>query len=132
METAKRSRSNLVLGIWIIAVFVSVIGVIFSAKPLAFLFGELLGSAIATASAFHIYHVLDEALDLDSKYAAGHMRKGAMLRSVIMLGALAAGYLFRAWVSPVGIFLGLMGLKFAAYLHPFLEKIRKRMKERSE
>ena len=122
METARKSLYNLILGIWIVAVPVTIVGMLLSDPPLKFLWGELIGSVVSTGFAFHIYHTLDIALDLDSDHAASRARQGSMIRSLVTMGVLL-----------IGIFTGLLGLKVSVYLQPLMEKIGvKGTKDRKE
>ncbi len=125
METARRSLKTLILGVWITMVVVTIIGMILTKDALGFLYGEALGSVLATAAAYHIYHTLDVALDLDKKHAANYARRGSVIRSLITIGVLLAGFYLRAFISPLGIFLGLMGLKVSVYLQPLINKFYK-------
>ena len=122
MEMATKNRNNLVLGIWIIMIPVIIIGMVMT-KAWTFLLGGLIGSIASSLLAIHMYLKLDEALDLDEEHAIRHTQKASMIRSLIMFVLLVGSYYFREWISPVGVFLGLMGLKISAYLNPFLGRI---------
>lgn len=152
METAKKSLFRLILGIWIVAVPITAAGIIITAGisetmwtglgiyrncpppgPLGFLWGDLIGSIVATGFAFHIYHTLDIALDLDSGHAAARARQGSMLRSMITIGVLIASLYFKQWINIVGVLFGILGLKLSVYLQPLLEKISVKLtKDRKE
>ena len=133
METARKSLYNLILGIWIVAVPVTIVGMLLSDPPLKFLWGELIGSVVSTGFAFHIYHTLDIALDLDSDHAASRARQGSMIRSLVTMGVLLIGIFLREYISVIGIFTGLLGLKVSVYLQPLMEKIGgKGTKDRKE
>lgn len=95
----------------------------------SFLFGTfpwnllsmLLGTILAMAGAFHMYIVLDKALDLGDK-AQSKMVAGSILRYtiliVILLLVIRSGLL-----DPMITFVGVMFLKVASYLQPFTHKL---------
>lgn len=88
--------------------------------------GIMAGCLLAAAGIFHMWKVLDTALDLGegaSKYLTvrSWMRYGVF---VVVFGIL----MVTKWVNPFTAFLGLMGMKAAAYMQPavhkFMEKRR--------
>lgn len=88
--------------------------------------GILTGCLLAMAGVWHMWKVLDRALDLGDgaqKYltARSWMRYGVF---VVIFGVL----MVTEWANPLTAFLGLMGMKAAAYMQPavhkFIEKRR--------
>lgn len=81
----------------------------------------LLGTVLAMAGAFHMYIVLDRALDLGDK-AQSKMVAGSIIRYtvliVILLLVIKSGLL-----DPMITFVGVMFLKVASYLQPFTHKL---------
>lgn len=132
MKEEKRTLISLVIGIWIIMVIISVIGCLFSASPLRFLFGEVVGSAIASVLCVHMYQTLDVALDLDEEHAKGHVKKGAFLRGMITVVLLFLAFYFHHWIHPIAVFLGAFGLKVAVYIRPLVEKLIVRIDKKGE
>lgn len=126
MDRGKKTLIHLILGIIGIAVVASIIGALICDNPLQYIYGELLGTAVACGLAFHMYHTLDEELDMEEKHAVGRARLAILFRSLIMLAALIAGAYFHEYIHPVGVFFGLMGLKFSAYIQSIINAIQER------
>ena len=65
---------------------------------------------------------LDRGLDREGA-AQGFIRKHAFIRYAVIVGVFAAVMLTGA-ANPLAAFLGIMGLKAAAYMQPFIHKRR--------
>lgn len=106
------------IGIWGI---VSELATVFFVKDRAASgFGILLGCLLAAAGVWHMWKVLDTALDLGDgaqKYLTvrSWLRYGVF---VLVFGVL----MVTEWANPLTAFLGLMGMKAAAYLQPVVHK----------
>lgn len=87
------------------------------------LFGVLLGAATAGLMLWHLYRSLDCALDMDADSADKYMRKRTTFRMLMAGAALAVGALFPDWFQVIGVFFGVLCLKFAAYLQPLTHKV---------
>lgn len=114
------------LGIGIWGVVCELVMVWFVEDRLNCSLGILVGCLMAAAGVWHMWKVLDTALDLGdgaSKYltARSWMRYGVF---VVIFGVL----MVTEWANPLTAFLGLMGMKAAAYMQPavhkFIEKRR--------
>ncbi|MDO4331985.1 MAG: hypothetical protein Q4C58_04785 [Eubacteriales bacterium] len=88
--------------------------------------GILVGCLLAAAGVWHMWKVLDTALDLGDG-----AQKYLTVRSWIRYGVFVAVFgvlMITGWANPLTAFLGLMGMKAAAYLQPavhkFIEKRR--------
>ena len=85
--------------------------------------GVVLGGMAAAGILFHMFRHLDIALDMDQKQAIRNIRAAADRIMIAM--ALCAGasvYLYR-YIHPVGMILGLFGVKISAFLYPSIHKI---------
>lgn len=117
--------AELLAGIFLWGVFWQIAGVWFVAKKASCSLGLWLGVLTAEICAAHMYKSLDRALDLSEKDA----QKYAVSRSMMRYGFIAVVLLALAVTeagNPLCCFLGIMGLKAAAYLQPFLHKIMKK------
>lgn len=79
------------------------------------------GCLIAIFMAWHMNRSISSALDFDSETATKLMRKGTYIRYlaiVIILG----GFMIINVVSPLTVFLGIMGLKAGAYSYPLVRR----------
>ncbi len=113
----------LVSGVLIEIVDLIVTGVYPQFSGLRFLFatGLWIGIAVAIALAAHMYRSIDRALDMQPKDAEGYMRKAYLLRTgIILLAAAAVHYLKLGYV--MAYFVGVLCLKFGAFLQPLVHK----------
>lgn len=83
--------------------------------------GVLIGCILAMAGVWHMWKVLDTALDLGDgaqKYLTGRswMRYGVF---ILVFGVL----MISGWADPLTAFLGLMGMKAAAFMQPTIHKL---------
>lgn len=107
------------IGIW--GVICELISVWFVKDKLNCGLGLLIGCLMAAAGVWHMWKVLDRALDLGDaaqKYLTvrSWARYGVF---VLVIGVL----MVTEWANPLTAFLGLMGMKAAAYLQPAVHKI---------
>ncbi len=126
MRAARISLIELIIGIWFLAVIVVLAGVFFVPNPLAYVLGEVVGSATATLLMLHMYHSLDVELDLERGKAVNHSRVMILLRGVFETGVLFGSFFIPDIVLPYTVLAGLFGRKIAALMVPFMEKIRRR------
>jgi hypothetical protein len=124
MKAAKISLLEVIVGIWGIAVIVILAGVFFVPNPLAYVFGEMVGSATSSLLMVHLYRSIDVELDMQKKKAIGHARITSVLRSLIELAVLAGSFLIPDRVLPYTVFAGFLARKIAVMLVPFWERIR--------
>lgn len=113
----------LVSGIVIEIIDLIVTGVYPQFSGLRFLFatGLWIGIAVAIGLAAHMYRSIDRALDMQPKDAEGYMRRAYLLRTVIiLLAAAAVHYLKLGYV--MAYFVGVLCLKFGAFLQPLMHK----------
>lgn len=94
----------------------------------AMLSGTVIGGLVAVGMLFHMFRHLDIALDMDPKHASSHTQ-GAAIRRMVMMAVCMGGsmYLYQ-YIHPMGVVLGLFGVKIGAFLQPtvhrFCERIR--------
>ncbi len=120
MDKAKRTLISLIAGIWIIMIPVTAAGVLVT-KNVSFLWGELVGSLASTGLSLHMYHTLDIALDIGER-ASSYAKRSAFFRSMMVLAVLALSVAFSKYIYPVGVFLGLFGMKISVYVQPIITK----------
>ena len=91
-----------------------------------FLLGIALGALGALAGSLHMWKSLSSALALGEGAAV----KRLVLHNTIRYLFFAALLLWSAvtgYVNPVGVFLGIFGMKFGAYLQPLFHKLAERL-----
>ncbi len=82
--------------------------------------GLWIGVVLAGGCAWHMWWALDRGLS-DVGSAQGFVRKHAFIRYGVIVAAFAVMMLTEP-VNPLAAFAGLMGLKAAAYMQPFLHR----------
>lgn len=84
--------------------------------------GILIGLFMAIATAVHMNYTIGLALSADEKGAIGISRKYSMLRYAVT-AILLAVLCLTGFADPIAAFIGLMGLKIAAYMQPLTHKL---------
>lgn len=97
-------------------------GVWFVQDKLGYTIGLFLGVLLAMAAAYHIWWVLDTAMDLDEK-SAGKMMGSRYLYRYLALIALILILYYTNFGNAFTAFLGYMSLKVTAYIQPITHKI---------
>ncbi|MBO6109006.1 MAG: hypothetical protein J6P16_06350, partial [Eubacterium sp.] len=110
-QVAKRTLHQVIIGIWIMAAAVMVTGVWFVEYKLAYILGELVGSAIAIALMFHLYHCIDIELDIEKNKANAHARWNTIIRLAIEIAAVLGCSFIPEIINPVTVLIGLFGRK---------------------
>lgn len=121
MQEEKMTLYELLAGI-VLCLMVFLLGNIFASSHLAYTLGLLLGGVIAGFMSMHMYNALQQAMLYDSETAAKKVQKGTILRVLLMMAGLAAALLLPDWFSVIGVALGVLSLKFSAYLQPLTHK----------
>ncbi len=125
MENTKHTLYELLAGI-ALCFLLFLLGNIFAANRTAYTLGLLAGTAVAGVMSWHMYRVLEQAVLYDQETASKKVQKGSILRFLLMLAALVAALVFPEWISFPGVALGILSLKFAAYLQPLTHKVLKK------
>jgi len=124
---------ELLIGILLFGVICQIIGV-FCVKELpSYSSGLWIGIVTAMVTAVHMYRGLDRALDLDEDSASKKTQMQSMIRYIGIVSVMVITAV-NGFTNPLAAFLGIMGLKVAAYLQPFTHKliIRFFAKEKTE
>lgn len=118
----KQTLYELIAGVILISCLL-LIGNVFAGKPLAYTLGVLLGGFLAVLMSFHMYSSIAKAMLYDQKNAEKKMKQSAFFRMAGMFAAVAAAAMLPELFSVIGVLLGLLSLKFSAYLQPLTHKI---------
>lgn len=130
--------SELILGILIMGILIQLADILISvtnrifyhAIP-RFAIGFWIGIAVAVGLSVHMYRSIDRALDMYAEDAEKYMRKAYLLRTAaILLAAGAVTYFDIGYV--MAYFLGVLCLKFGAFLQPLIRMIRKKIQKMDE
>ena len=125
MLEEKKTLYELLAGV-LLFVLLFMLGNIFVSNRLAYTLGLLLGGMIAGVMSTHMYRALQQAMLYDEETAAKKVQKGTIFRYLFMLAGLVAALLLPQWISIIGVALGVLSLKFSAYLQPLTHKFLKK------
>lgn len=129
LKEAKLTAKEMGAGILIMSALFLAIGIWIAGNKLSYVLGILLGMSIAIAVLWHMYKGLDEALDLDEHMAVKYMRKKSIIRLVMMGLAVGAACMLPDIFNPFAVVIGVLALKFAAYIQPLVHKYIFKKKE---
>lgn len=95
---------------------------------LMFAVGFWIGAGTAAALSVHMYRSIDKALSMYTEDAEKYMKKAYLFRTAgIFVVAAAVTYFDIGYV--MAYFLGVLCLKFGAFLQPLMHNIRKRFRK---
>lgn len=121
MRKIDKTLLELMIGILAWGVFWQIAGVWFVEDKLLSSIGLWIGVILALLAAVHMYWALNKALSLDEKGAQKVVMSHSLIRYgviVLVLAVLGVTQL----INPLITFLGVMGLKAAAYMQPFIHR----------
>ena len=124
MQETKQTLYELIAGI-VVCLLLFSLGNIFVSNRIAYTLGLLVGGMIAWFMSVHMYRILERATLYDEETAAKKVQKGTILRVLLMMAGLVAALLLPEWISIIGVALGVLSLKFSAYLQPLTHKVLK-------
>lgn len=119
MRSETKTLLWLIIGNFIYAATVSIVGAFFFSNKISFALGVFWGSIGASIYAFHLYNSLQKSLDMDEEAAAKRESGQALIRMLIMIVVVVAGLVMREWLHPCGVIVGVFAIKVSAYLQPF-------------
>lgn len=112
-------------GILLYGVLCEIVGLIFVEDRLFYSIGLTAGIVCALFMATHMAWSLSQALDMPEGDAVKKMQVHNILRYIVVVIVFFI-LLFTKLGNPLSAFLGIMGLKVAAYLQPFTHKFFRR------
>lgn len=113
---------ELLAGILCYGVLAELIGLLIVRNKIMFSAGLWIGCLTAAAMAVHMAVSMERALDLNAKAAGAHIHKTFAVRTAAVFLVLGFTVYFRVG-DVISCFLGVMGLKVAAYIQPVTHKI---------
>lgn len=120
---------ELLLNISFYGFVVEIIIVFITKETIFYSIGFVVGLVIAIGMCIHMYQSLDDAIDMGEFDAPKHIKKTYVQRTIVVLAAMVILHYLKAGSILTG-FIGIMGLKVAAYLQPIthivIEKYKKR------
>lgn len=123
---------ELTIGILVSGVIIQVIELVLAAfhpeiigSRISFALGLWIGVLTAVGLAAHMYHSIDRALDMGANDAEKYMRKAYLLRTLMILIVASLVYFLQLGYV-MAAFLGMLTLKFGAFLQPLMHKFFKK------
>jgi hypothetical protein len=113
------------VGSALFSVLAFLVGIWFVENKIAYALGLLVGMITSMYLAWHMAKSIDKMLE-QAKFGAdvsAGMRVSSLLRYGIVVLVLIVAALISEWINPISVFIGIFGLKVAAYLQPFTHKI---------
>lgn len=121
LKKINRGLLELSVGILFLGIVCLAVGVFLTEEPLLYGIALWLGVLLALISAYHMYRMLDKALELGTDafkvVAAANLVRYACI--IIVFGIV----LLTDRLNPLFTFLGFMTLKAAAYMQPLTHKV---------
>lgn len=115
------------IGIFFWSVLISGIGVWFCEDKIAWFAGIAFGAVCGCVLAFYMTRSVSKLIDdLDAGRGDKVIRSSAMIRLFIAAAAIAIAC-FVPFLNPIGTFLGILSMKFAAYSNGPIHALTKRM-----
>ena len=107
------------------AILVLLAGIWFVQNKLAYALGLLAGTVVTMYLDWHMARSIERMLEKAEQGIDGSagMRMSSLLRYGLVVLILIASAFVSEWVNPISVFIGILGLKVAAYLQPFTHKI---------
>lgn len=120
MKKINETVYELIIGIILFASLCQMSIVWLVERKLWYSAGLWIGAAFAVFCAFHMYRSIDMAFDFGSD--AGKILQKKSIQRYLMIVILLGTLMVTELANPLSAFLGLMGLKVAAYIQPFTHK----------
>ena len=122
MDSLKRTVLEIIIGILSWGTLFEIGGLILAKNRVTYSVGMLCGILIAVGLTVHMAYNVNNALDWEPEIAKKEVRKGATFRylAVVVITVLLAYFKIGDILS---CFLGIMTLKTAAYVQPYVHKL---------
>ena len=129
MSEEKQTLWDLIVGT-LFCVLLFMLGNLLVDNSLAYTLGLILGGAVSVGMSFHMYSFLQKAVLYDSENAQKKVQMGSLIRMVFMLIGLVLAVILPRYISFIGVALGILSLKFSAYLQPLTHKVLKKIRNK--
>lgn len=118
---SRRILKELYVGIGAHVVIFLIIGAFFMRPYWMYAIALLVGGGVAAFLIYHIYDCLDQALDMTEKGARSFVSLRSLLRLATRAALMIVGIMIH-WSCFVGVTVGLLSPKVAAYLNPCIHR----------
>lgn len=129
----KRSSilKELLIGVVLVGVFSQIVCLIFFKRHLYHAVGLWTGILVSIGMAIHMQRSIEDGLDLLGDSGVKHMKKAYLTRTAVAVVVMAA-VMYYDWGNPITILVGIIALKVAVYLQPFVHKVLEKRKKGGE
>lgn len=126
-----RTLLELLIGVVLVGVFSQIVCLIFFKRHLYHAVGLWTGILISIGMAIHMQRSIEDGLDILGEAGVKHMKKAYLTRTAVAIVVMAAVMYFD-WGNPITILVGIIALKVAVYLQPFVHKVLENRKKGGE
>lgn len=112
---------ELILLVIIYAVVVELVGVWFMTDKLSYSFGVLTGLGLGIFMLIHMAVMIEDSLAVRGRKSIVWISVKSIFRYLIVCGVVTAMVYFQ-WGNFISCFITILGVKVAAYAHPFLHR----------
>ncbi len=117
-----RTLMELLMGILAVGIVSQLFCLLFFEKYVYNAVGLWTGVAVAAGMAVHMQRSIEDGLDLMGDTGVKHMQKASATRMLVACVVMAV-VLYYDWGNPLTLLLGVMALKLAAYMQPFMHRV---------
>ncbi len=129
MPKEKQTLWELIIGT-LFCVLLFMLGNLLVNNPLSYTLGLILGGIVSVLMSFHMYNSLLQAILYDQETAEKKVKIASLIRMIFMVIALIIAVVLPQYISLVGVALGILSLKFSAYLQPLTHKVLKKIRNK--
>ena len=129
MPEEKQTLCELIIGTFF-CVLLFMFGNLVVENHIAYTLGLILGGAVSVGMSFHMYSSLQKAVLYDSENARKKMQISSLIRMIFIVIALVVSVILPQYISLIGVALGILSLKFSAYLQPLTHKVLKKIRNK--
>ena len=113
---------ELLMGILVVGIVSQLLCLIILKQHVYNAVGLWTGVAVAAGMAVHMQRSIEDGLDLMRDSGVKHMQKASVTRMLVACVVMAI-VMYYNWGNPLTLLLGVMALKLAAYLQPFMHRV---------
>ena len=113
---------ELLMGILVVGIVSQLLCLIFLKQHVYNAVGLWTGVAVAAGMAVHMQRSIEDGLDLMGDSGVNPMQQASATRMLVACVVMAI-VMYYNWGNPLTLLLGVMALKLAAYMQPFMHRV---------
>ncbi|MBE5961083.1 MAG: hypothetical protein E7256_06795 [Lachnospiraceae bacterium] len=130
MHEGKQTFLELIIGIIFCSTLFSIPGFFWGGDRASYFLGLALGVAVAISMVVSMYRSIDRSLEMSEKDAVSYTKKKVLVRILIMVVAIFVVITNLETFHFLGALVGILSLKFSAYIQPLTHKFIFKFKEK--